>query len=102
MMPHAFSAWGTVYDDYYQWNRNGVWSKALDAINEFHRKKDKIPSYCIIDSRSTMAKLANENCGYDGGRKVKGRKRHIIVDTLGNLLEVVVHVANIYDTKFAH
>jgi len=41
-------------------------------------------------------------CGYDGGKKVKGRKRHIVTDTTGNLLEVVVHAANIHDTKSAH
>ena len=40
-----------------------------------------------------------ENRGIDGGKKVKGRKRHIVVDTMGNLLDVVVHAANLHDTK---
>ncbi|NWF66891.1 MAG: transposase, partial [Campylobacterales bacterium] len=56
----------------------------------------------MIDSQSTKTTLAREDCGYDGGKKVKGRKRHIVVDTIGNLLAVVVHAANIHDTKSAH
>lgn len=40
-----------------------------------------------------------ENRGIDGGKKIKGRKRHIVVDTMGNLLDVVVHAANLHDTK---
>lgn len=39
MMPDNFAPWGTVYESYSQWNRDGIWSKALDAINELHRKK---------------------------------------------------------------
>ena len=39
MMPNNFAPWNTVYDYYSQWNRDGIWSKALDAINELHRKK---------------------------------------------------------------
>jgi len=105
MMPKEFAPWETIYSCYQDWNSNGVWEEVLYEINKLHRKKvdkNETPSYAIIDSQSTKTTLASEQCGYDGGKKVKGRKRHIVVDTLGNLLAVVVHAANIHDTKSAH
>jgi len=53
----------------------------------------------VIDSRSVKTIYASEERGIDGGKKVKGRKHHIVTDTMGNLLSVVVHAANIHDTK---
>ena len=58
-----------------------------------------MPTYGIIDSQSAKTVLASEERGIDGGKKIKGRKRHIVVDTQGNLLAIVVHAANIHDTK---
>ena len=58
-----------------------------------------MPTYGIIDSQSAKTVLASDDRGIDGGKKIKGRKRHIVVDTQGNLLAVVVHAANIHDTK---
>ena len=57
------------------------------------------PSYAIIDSRSVKTRYASDERGYDGGKKVKGRKHHIVVDTMGDLLSASVHAANIHDTK---
>lgn len=65
------------------------------------RKKSPAPSYAIVDSQSTKTLYASEERGIDGGKKVKGRKRHIVVDTLGHLLHVKVHAANEHDTKAA-
>ncbi|MGQ5525718.1 transposase, partial [Chitinimonas sp. PSY-7] len=58
-----------------------------------------MPSYGIVDSQSVKTALTSEEVGIDGGKKIKGRKRHIVVDTLGNLLHVEVHAANRHDTK---
>ena len=55
------------------------------------------PSYGLIDSRSVKTALAAQGRGYDGGKKVKGRKQHIITDVPGHLLHVKVHAANIHD-----
>lgn len=61
--------------------------------------REVFPTYAIIDSQSVKTTDAAEQRGIDGGKKVKRRKRRIVVDTLGNLLDVVVHAANIHDTK---
>ncbi len=65
------------------------------------RKKSASPSLGIIDSQSTKTILASQEIGIDGGKKVKGRKRHIVVDTMGHLLHVSVHTANQHDTTSA-
>jgi len=56
------------------------------------------PSFGLIDSQSVKTPYDSEERGFDGGKKVKGRKRHIVVDVLGNLLHVQVHAANLHDT----
>ena len=61
--------------------------------------KKPVPSYGLIDSQSVKTCSASEERGFDGGKKIKGRKRHIVVDTMGNLIQVIVHAANVHDTK---
>ena len=56
------------------------------------------PSYSLIDSQSAKTIYASQERGIDGGKKVKGRKRYIVTDTMGNILKVKVHAANIHDT----
>ena len=85
-----------------KWNKNGAWQKALDSVNQIRRKKlgrTATASYGIIDAQSVKTQYASEDRGIDGGKKVKGHKRHIIVDILGNLLHVQVHAANSSDTN---
>ena len=60
--------------------------------------RNENPSYSLIDSQSAKTVYASEERGIDGGKKVKGRKRHIVTDTMGNILKVKVHAANIHDT----
>lgn len=62
-------------------------------------KRKSSPTYGIIDSKSVKTTSACEDRGIDGGKKIKGRKRHIVVDTMGNLLSIKVHAANVHDTK---
>ncbi|MFR0737490.1 MAG: transposase [Oscillospiraceae bacterium] len=61
--------------------------------------RKEAPSYALIDSQSAKTVSSNENRGYDGGKKAKERKRHIVTDTMGNPLCVHVHAGNIHDTK---
>lgn len=101
LLPNDFPKWKTVYDYFSRWSKHGVWERALDHLTRIHREKRQrspSPSYGIIDSQSVKTQYASEARGVDGGKKVKGRKRHIVVDTLGNLLHVSVHAANHNDT----
>jgi putative transposase len=87
---------------FFRARNKGLWKKICDALVQMIRKKagrKSSPSYGIIDSQSVKTVAASKERGIDGGKKVKGRKHHIVVDVMGNLLAVVVHAANIHDTK---
>ncbi len=104
LLPKDFPPWKTVYDHFSKWNKRGVWEKSLDRLTVYSRQKagrSAQPSYGIIDAQSVKTQYASEERGIDGGKKVKGHKRHIVVDILGNLLHVSVHAANLSDTKSA-
>jgi len=91
MMPKDFPPWKTVYDHFSKWNKRGIWEKCLDRLTAYHRLKEgraAQPSDGIIDAQSVKTQYASEERGIDGGKKVKGHKRHIVVDILGNLLYV--------------
>jgi len=61
--------------------------------------RKSIPSYGLIDSQSAKTTSASVDSGFDGGKKVNDRKHHIVIDTMGNLLAISVHAANVHDTK---
>jgi putative transposase len=106
MLPKCFAPWNSVYFYYRKWKKEGLIEELHDYLREYVRKKagkEKSPSVGIIDSRSVKTSYHADTTvkGIDGGKKVKGRKQHIITDTMGLLLCVTVHAANIHDSKGA-
>ena len=103
MIPTNYPPWQIVYYYFYQWSRSGRLSNLHDTLVKHTRIKSgrkEEPSVGIVDSQTIKcSNICLEETGYDGGKKIKGCKRHIVVDTLGLLLSVIIHPANIHDSK---
>lgn len=104
-LPGDFPNWKTVYTVFWRWRKSGVWKEIHDALARQVRKaegKEPTPSVAIVDSQSIRTAEGGDHRGYDAGKKITGRKRHIAVDTLGLIMAVVVHAAHWQDQAGAH
>ncbi len=100
MLPHGLPPWGTVHFDYRNRRLDGTWAKILDVLRTRLRHAEgrhKSPSAAAVDSRSVPTAEGGTGRVYDAGKRAPGRKRHIVVDTMGLLLAMVVHSASVQD-----
>lgn len=100
LLPHDLPPWKTVSQYFRLWRVQGLWEKLHAALYAAVRSKagrDPNPSAAIIDSQSVKTAVVGGPRGYDGGKKINGRKRHVLVDTQGLIIRALVHPADLAD-----
>jgi|SRR5689334_12526474 len=100
MLPRELPPWKTVYHYFRRWQKDGTWEQLNGLLREELRQKigkEPQPSATILDSQSSKTSEGGSERGFDAGKKVTGRKRHALVDTLGLVLKVVVTAGNVQD-----
>lgn len=105
LLPNDLQPSGTAYYYFQLWQKDGTWQRIVDALRKRIRTeagREETPSAALIDSQTVKATEIGGPVGYDGGKKIKGRKRHYIVDTMGLLLVAVVTAGNLDDGTHAN
>ena len=102
MMPTDCGKAHTIYGYVRRWRLAGVWGRVMETLRQWARQSQgrlPEPSACCVDSQSITTTTQDEDVGFDGNKKVQGRTRHILVDTLGLIVAVVVTAANVDDRQ---
>lgn len=103
-LPHDYPRWDVVYSYFRKWGKDGTWDKVQRVLREGVRQtagREATPSLACVDSQSVKGTECGGDHGIDGHKKINGVKRHILVDTIGLLLAVVVTAASVTDAKAA-
>jgi putative transposase len=99
-LPHEYPSWSSVYYHFAKWSKNGVLEAANIVLCKTDRRKrgrKETPTGALIDSQSVKTAKEAREVGFDGGKMIKGHKRHMLADTVGNMLNIVISAANISD-----
>jgi putative transposase len=105
-LPHDFAPWSTVASHFRLWRRRGLWQEALAVLGTRWRevslgRSRRAPRHAILDSQSVKTAAEGEEHGFHGGKRLKGRSRHVAVDSQGTLLAVRITAANRADSAEA-